>query len=88
MTDDRDKALLADWARHPGHALMRKRFIEAREAYYTELGKTLYRQPDLLDENDLKCKAAFFRGAIWILNEPVFERKALERATAQEGETK
>lgn len=87
MADDRDKPVLADWSLHPGHQIMRKRLIEAREDYYTNLAKTLYGAPDTIGEADLRCKAAFFRGAIWILNEPVFTRKALERATAlDEGE--
>lgn len=86
MSDDRDKAILADWSKHPGHTVMRQRLIEARTAYYTELGKTLYRSPDTLDPNDLKCKSAFFRGALWILNEPVFSRQALERELAKEVE--
>ena len=87
MSDDRDAPILADWAKHPGHAIMRDRFLKARTDYYTQLGETLYRQPDLLDSNDLKCKSAFFRGALWILNDPVFERKALERAQQREEET-
>lgn len=63
---------------------MRQKFLAAREAYYTELGKTLYSDPAKLDANDLKCKSAFFRGALWILNEPVFNRQALERELAKE----
>jgi hypothetical protein len=87
VTDDRDKSLLADWANHPGHAVMRKRLIEARETYYRKLGETLYRNPDTLTADDLKGKSAFFRGALWVLNEPVFARKEIERALANEGET-
>jgi hypothetical protein len=79
LTDDREKQTLADWSIHPGHQLMRDKFLAARSDYYTQLGETLYKTPDLLDSNDLKCKAAFFRGALWILNDPVFTRKALER---------
>lgn len=67
---------------------MRDKFLKARTDYYASLGETLYRTPELLDTNDLLCKAAFFRGALYILNDPVFTRKALERAQAQtEGET-
>lgn len=84
-SDDRDKAVLADWAKHPGHQIMRRRLLAAREDYYTNLGRTLYAQPDLIGEADLTGKAAFFKGALWILNAPVFEAKALERAMQSEG---
>jgi hypothetical protein len=83
-SDDREKSLLADLALHPGWMALRRQLLASREAYYTELGKTLYREPDLLDASDLKSKSAFFRGAIWMLNLPVFEKKAIDRAMAQD----
>lgn len=85
MDSDRDKPVLADWAKHPGHQIMRQRLTDTRNAYYARLGETLYRTPDLLAATDLREKAAFFKGALWILNNPVFELKALERAQAHEG---
>lgn len=83
MTDDRDKPVLADWSLHPGHTLMRQKLLQAREDYYVALAKILYAQPDLIADTDLRSKSAFFRGALWILNQPVFERKALERAMTE-----
>lgn len=83
VSDDRDRPVLADWANHPGHALMRAKYLKIRSDYYTNLGETLYRNPDQIAATDLREKAAFFRGALWILNDPVFERKALDRAMAQ-----
>lgn len=87
MPDDRDKPILSDWAKHPGHAVMRQKLLESRNAYFVQLGKALYRSPETLSANDLKCQAAFFKGALWILNEPVFSRQALERELAKEGAT-
>lgn len=84
MADDRDKPVLADWAKHPGHQIMRDRLLKAREDYYTNLARILYAQPGSLEPTDLTNKAAFFRGALWILNEPAFTAKALERAQAHD----
>lgn len=84
MSEDRDKPILADWSRHPGHSLMRERLIRTRDDYFTKLGRTLYDNPTQLTEQDLVAKAAFFRGAFWVLNQPVFDRKAIERAMRDE----
>lgn len=86
MPDDSEKQILADWARHPGHAVMRKQLLEARDSYYVALGKKLYRTPDELTDADLRNKASFFRGAMYILNTPVFEATKLERALARQEE--
>lgn len=85
MPDEREKQVLADWAGHPGHQVMRQQLLEARETYYTQLGKTLYAQPDELTAADLRNKSAFFRGALWILNQPVFAAKSIERELALAG---
>lgn len=65
---------------------MRAKVLKLRGDYYTDLGKDLYRDPASVDANKLLADKAFFRGALYILNDPVFTRKALERAQAQ-GET-
>jgi hypothetical protein len=62
---------------------MRQRLIDARNDYFTALARNIYRDPDTVSGEDIKAKAAYFRGAFWVLNQPVFERKAIERAIAQ-----
>jgi hypothetical protein len=61
---------------------MRARLIESRNDYFTQLARSIYRE-GTADTADIAAKAAFFRGAFWVLNQPVFERKAIERAIAQ-----
>lgn len=84
MSDERDKQILADLANHPGWGILRRRTIEYRDSYFAKLGRSLYDNPASVDTLSLAGKSGFFRGMFFLLNQPVFEQKAIERAMAQD----
>jgi hypothetical protein len=49
----------------------------------TNLASKSMRTPMTTTADEARLKAGFFRGMFFLLNQPVFEKKALERAMAQ-----
>lgn len=78
MADQREQILLAEWGQSEGHALMRRKVAELKDAYFHNLARELYANPEKLSEADLVNKRRFFDGVMWVLNKPIFELKALE----------
>ena len=52
---------------------------EQRDRYLLNLAQTIWQNPDVVTEQALREKAAFFRGMNVVLNQPFFNAKALER---------
>ena len=83
MADDRDKPILADLAKHPGWAILRKDSIKWRDDYFARLGRTMYDNPTVTPD-DLHYKRGFFHAIFFILNNPVLTARSLERELERE----
>jgi hypothetical protein len=83
MSDDREKKILADLALHPGWAILRKDLIEVKNAYFASLGRDLYNNKSVTDD-DLHFKRGYFHGIFALLNGPTIRAKELERELAKE----
>jgi hypothetical protein len=62
---------------------LRERVRKAQVDYYTNLGREMYAKPHMVTEAALLQKQAFFRGAWFVLNTPLFEMSALARELAK-----
>jgi hypothetical protein len=83
VADDREKKILADLALHPGWAILRQDMIEAKNAYFTKLGKDLYDNPTVTPD-DLHYKRGYFHAIFFLLNKPTLLAKDLERELERE----
>lgn len=84
MSDRAPDATIADLAGHPGWELLRQRAVESRDRYMGNLAKTLYDDPSSLDPAAVEYRRGFFRGIFWLLNNPVFEARELERVISEQ----
>lgn len=83
MPDDRDKTILADLAKHPGWPILRQTMLEARDAYFTKLGRALYDNPSVTPD-DLHYKRGYFHAIFFLLNKPTLLAKELEKELERE----
>lgn len=85
LSDD-EKAILADWHKHPGAKIARRELIARRDAEALALGKALLADPGSYDAIKTAQAAGEYRFQLRELNLGAFTAKNLERKETEPDE--